>query len=60
MELRRLIDNDSVEIIGAIRQEILSGISSDLIFHELKIAMQKFKDFESLRKTHSLISKKFY
>ncbi|MBX3043920.1 MAG: hypothetical protein KIT33_08595 [Candidatus Kapabacteria bacterium] len=55
MELRRLIDTGAVEIIGAIRQEILSGITSDDIFLSLKIAMQKFKDLDLVS-----ISRPFY
>ncbi|MBX3043928.1 MAG: PIN domain-containing protein [Candidatus Kapabacteria bacterium] len=46
MELRQLIDTGAVEIIGAIRQEILLGITSNDIFLSLKIAMQKFKDLD--------------
>lgn len=43
-ELRRLIKSGSVELIGAIRQEILSGISSEIVFNRLAIALQEFSD----------------
>ncbi|MDT3738429.1 MAG: PIN domain-containing protein [Candidatus Kapabacteria bacterium] len=43
-ELRSLIKSGSVELIGAIRQEILSGISSEIVFKKLVIALQEFSD----------------
>ncbi len=43
--LSYLIDSDSIVMIGAIRQEILSGISSEVTFDNLKEALSVFNDF---------------
>ncbi len=43
-ELKALIKLNSVVIFGAIRQEILSGISSEKVFNELKISLRAFED----------------
>jgi predicted nucleic acid-binding protein len=40
-----LIKNAQIEIIGAIRQEVLSGISDKNKFHELKNKMAAFTDY---------------
>ncbi|MDR2480804.1 MAG: PIN domain-containing protein [Spirochaetaceae bacterium] len=43
--LVHLIKNAQIEIIGAIRQEVLSGISDKNKFHELKNKMAVFADY---------------
>ncbi len=43
-KLKDLINDGMVSIIGPIRQEILSGISSTKQFHELKKILSSFED----------------
>ncbi|MDY6968797.1 MAG: PIN domain nuclease, partial [Spirochaetota bacterium] len=43
-ELKELINESRVAIIGPIRQEILSGISNDKQFKILKEKLQAFED----------------
>jgi len=44
--LSELVRDTNVIIIGPIRQEILSGISSQEVFEDLKIKLAIFKDLE--------------
>jgi predicted nucleic acid-binding protein len=44
-ELRNLIEDHRVQIIGPIRQEILSGIRSESQFNNLKKRLSAFSDF---------------
>ena len=39
-----LIENDSIVVIGAIRQELLSGVSDEAKFKKLKTNFSAFKD----------------
>lgn len=43
-ELAKLIENFEVTILGAIRQEVLSGISDDAKFQKLKKRLEIFED----------------
>jgi len=45
-QLSRIISNLDLVIIGPIRQEILSGISDDKKFEELREKLAMFDDFE--------------
>lgn len=44
MELRRLIKEDQVQIIGPIRQELLSGIKETILFENLRDHLRAFPD----------------
>lgn len=44
MELRRLIDELRAEIIGPIRQEILSGVRNQTQFETLRATLQAYAD----------------
>ncbi len=44
--LERIIRDGRVIMIGAIRQEILCGISDEDRFEKLKLALEAFSDFE--------------
>jgi predicted nucleic acid-binding protein len=43
--LRKLIDYNMEIIIGPIRQELLSGISDEIVFNDLKEKMTGFNDY---------------
>lgn len=45
-ELQNLISNDDVQIIGPVRQELLSGIRSERQFNQLKSYLSAFADLE--------------
>jgi predicted nucleic acid-binding protein len=47
-ELKNLIHDHRVQMIGPIRQEILSGIRSDSQFKKLKTQLQSFPDLQIL------------
>lgn len=51
-ELSELIKEVRVQIIGAIRQEILSGIKSPKQFEELKFYLSSFPDLEAKTKDY--------
>ena len=51
-DLKNLIKLNSVLIIGAIRQEILSGISSEKVFNELKNSLRAFEDVKTITPIH--------
>ena len=42
--LELLLLHDSALIIGAVRQEVLSGISDTLVYEKLRIELQRFSD----------------
>lgn len=44
LELRELIFEGRANILGSVRQEILSGIRSDTQFHRLREALRAFPD----------------
>jgi hypothetical protein len=43
-ELRSLIDDNRVQMIGPIRQELLSGIRSPVLFEKLQMRLAAFPD----------------
>ncbi len=45
-ELRNLIEEIRVQVIGPIRQELLSGIKSKQQFNTLKLHLEAFEDLE--------------
>jgi len=47
-ELLRLIHSHRVQLIGPIRQEILSGIRSEAQFEKLRMHLESFPDFPIL------------
>ncbi|MFP3089468.1 PIN domain-containing protein [Treponema sp. TIM-1] len=52
--LKYLIDEFMEVIIGPIRQELLSGISDEKVFNELKEKMEGFNDFPIETKDYEL------
>jgi len=46
-------------LLGLIRQEILSGISSELRFNKLKLALQDFIDLEMRTEIHEKAAEYF-
>ncbi|MGB3401326.1 MAG: PIN domain-containing protein [Microcoleaceae cyanobacterium] len=57
--LRNLITDDQVVLIGAIRQEILSGIRSSQQFTRLRNYLQAFPDLELLPDDYELAAEFF-
>ncbi len=47
-ELRRMIQDHCVQMVGAIRQEILSGIRSEAQFNKLQKHLESFPDLPVL------------
>lgn len=58
-ELKSLIKQNSIVIFGAIRQEILSGISSEKVFYELKNSLRAFEDVKTNTSIHELAAEYF-
>ncbi len=58
-ELRNLIKDYRVQIIGPIRQEILSGIRSEVQFQKLKKHLDNFPDFPILTEDYVNAAKLF-
>lgn len=57
--LARLIEEGAVEIIGPIRQELLSGISQARHFESLKSELEAFEDFP-LEQRHFELAAEFH
>ena len=58
-ELRTLISDDRVQMIGAIRQEILSGIREEKQFRELEARLGAFPDL-SLEAEDHVVAARFF
>ena len=58
-ELIELIKEARAEIIGAIRQEILSGIKSKKQFEELREQLKEFKDLEVITSDYEKAAENF-
>jgi predicted nucleic acid-binding protein len=58
-ELRGLIEDHRVQIIGPIRQEILSGIRSESQFKNLKKRLSAFCDFPLLTEDYVMAARYF-
>lgn len=58
-ELKELINESRVAIIGPIRQEILSGISNDKQFKILKEKLQAFEDI-AIQQLHYELAAEYY
>ncbi len=58
-DFKKLIDDARVQMIGFIRQEILSGISSLEQFKKLKNHLDYFPDFPVQTKDHELAAEYF-
>ncbi len=58
-ELRRLIEELRVQMIGPIRQEILSGIRSKAQFLKLQETLRSFPDLELTSGDHELAAEYF-
>ena len=58
-ELRNLIEEIRVQLIGPIRQELLSGIKSKKQFETLKLHLQAFADIELESKDYELAAEYF-
>jgi hypothetical protein len=54
-EFRRIIQDHRVQMIGPIRQEILSGIRSESQFKKLQKHLESFPDFPAI--SHNPLSK---
>jgi len=57
--LTELIDDDRVAIIGAIRQEVLSGIKHDNQFERVQQGLKPFKDLALNQKDYVLAARLF-
>lgn len=57
--MRELLEDDSVVMIGPIRQEILSGIKDEKTFNRLLIALRCLSDFRITTEDYEIASK-FY
>lgn len=58
-ELRELIKEVRVQLVGPIRQELLSGIKSKTQFNLLKIHLESFEDLELKREDYELAAEYF-
>ena len=58
-ELRNLIEEIRVQLIGPIRQELLNGIKSKKQFETLKLHLQAFADIELEFKDYELAAEYF-
>ena len=58
-ELKNLIEEIRVQLIGPIRQELLSGIKSKKQFDTLKIHLEAFADIELESKDYGLAAEYF-
>ncbi len=58
-ELRNLIEEIRVQVIGPIRQELLSGIKSKQQFNTLKLHLEAFEDLELEAKDYELAAEYF-
>lgn len=58
-ELKNLIEEVRVQLIGPIRQELLSGIKSKKQFHTLKLHLEAFEDIEIQREDYELAAEYF-
>ncbi len=58
-ELRDLIEEIRVQLIGPIRQELLSGIKSKKQFNTLKLHLEAFADIELESKDYELAAEYF-
>jgi len=59
-ELRQLIQDHRVQMIGPIRQEILSGIRNDSQFNKLRKHLESFPDLPILTNDYVRAAKFFY
>lgn len=58
-ELAELVRESRVQIIGAIRQEVLSGIRHRVQFDKLKKALSPFPDISTRQEDHELAAELF-
>jgi predicted nucleic acid-binding protein len=58
-EFRRMIKDHRVQMIGPIRQEILSGIRSESHFKKLRKHLESFPDLPAITEDYSYGSKIF-
>jgi predicted nucleic acid-binding protein len=59
IELQKLIEVGQVEIIGPIRQEILSGVKTEEQFNKLQKHLQAFQDISITTSGYELAAKYF-
>lgn len=59
IELQKLIEAGQVEIIGPIRQEILSGVKTEEQFNKLQKHLQAFQDISITTSDYELAAKYF-
>ena len=58
-ELRRMIQNHRVQMIGPIRQELLSGIRSESQFKKLQKHLESFPDLPAITEDYVTAAKYF-
>jgi predicted nucleic acid-binding protein len=58
-ELQKLVADDQVELIGAIRQEILSGVRSSEQFNRLRDYLRAFPDLKLVSEDYELAAEFF-
>jgi predicted nucleic acid-binding protein len=58
-EMAKLIKNQSLIIIGPIKQELLSGISNKNVFNKLRTKMRAFTDFK-IKSTDYELAAEYY
>jgi len=58
-ELKELINESRVQMIGPIRQEILSGLKSDAVYDSLKKNLRSFPDLDTGYEDYELAAKFF-
>jgi predicted nucleic acid-binding protein len=58
-ELKELVKESRVQLIGPVRQELLSGIKSEKQFNALKDHLRAFKDLELETEDYELASEYF-
>jgi len=59
IELQKLIEDSRVQMIGPVRQELLSGVSSPIQFKKLKTYLSAFSDCSMTTKDHELAAEYF-
>jgi predicted nucleic acid-binding protein len=59
LELRELINESRIQMIGPIRQEILSGLKDDAVFESLKKNLRSFPDLDLKYEVYEIAAKFF-
>ncbi len=58
-ELHNILDLEAEVLIGAVRQELLSGISNKDVFNDLKIKLNGFNNYEAQLADHNAAAEYF-